>query len=204
MSVAFADANGFVEGDHISAVINGRKRQLTIVGRAISPEYVIEVSPGTLTIDNKRFGIMWMARSALAAAYDMKGAFNSALVKLENGVEPRGVQDKIDLILKPYGSIGSIARADQTSNRFLTDEITGVQVQAIIIPTIFLGVAIFLLNIALLRLVSTQRMSIAILKAFGYSNSQIGLHYVGFALLATVLGVHPWLLWGFVARCRSH
>ncbi len=188
VSTAFADANGYIEGDQFSAVINGRKRKLTIVGRAISPEYVIELSPGTFTIDNKRYGIMWMSRSALAAAFDMQGAFNSATVQLERGADERTIKDKIDLILKPYGSIGSIGRDEQTSNRFLTDEITQVQVQAVLIPTIFLGVAIFLLNIALLRLVSTQRMSIAILKAFGYSNVQIGFHYIGFALLATVLG----------------
>jgi len=188
VSTAFADANDYVEGDQFSAVINGRKRRLTIVGRAISPEYVIELSPGTFTIDNKRYGIMWMSRSALAAAFDMQGAFNSATVRLENGADEQTIKDRIDLILKPYGSIGSIGRDEQVSNRFLTDEITQVKVQAVLIPTIFLGVAIFLLNIALLRLVSTQRMSIAILKAFGYSNLQIGFHYVGFALLATVIG----------------
>ena len=155
ISTAFADANDYQEGDQFSAVINGRKRRLTIVAEAISPEYVIEVKPGTMAMDNKRYGIMWMARSALAAANNMKGAFNSATVKLEGGVNELTVRDHIDLILKPYGTIGSIGRDEQISNRFLTDEITGVQVQAVIIPTIFLGVAIFLLNIALLRLVTT-------------------------------------------------
>jgi putative ABC transport system permease protein len=56
------------------------------------------------------------------------------------------------------------------------------------IPAIFLGVAAFLLNIVLSRLVGTQRDQIAVLKAFGYSNLDVGRHYLRFALAAVVAG----------------
>lgn len=188
VSTAFADANSYKEGDQFSAIINGRKRKLTVVARVISPEHIIDMPAGSMILDNKRYGTMWMSRSALSAAYNMKGAFNSATLLLENGADEQTVKEIIDHILKPYGTIGSIGRDEQLSHRFLSDDIAQVQGQAIIIPTIFLGVAIFLLNIALLRLVGTQRMSIAILKAFGYSQSAIGLHYIGFALVAVSVG----------------
>lgn len=197
VSAAFSQANGFQPGDRFSAVINGRWRPLTIVGIALSSEYVLEVRPGTFMIDNKRYGIMWMGRSALAAAYDMKGAFNSALVGLEPGANERMVIEEIDVVLKQYGSIGAIGREDQMSHRFLSDEIAGLRVQALVVPTIFLGVAIFLLNIALLRLVSTQRMYIAILKAFGYSNVRIALHYIGFGLISVLGGTILGLIGGY-------
>ena len=48
--------------------------------------------------------------------------------------------------------------------------------------------AVFLLNIVLQRLVSTQRDQIAVLKAVGYSDAEIGLHYLGFALVPTAVG----------------
>lgn len=188
ISTAFAEANDFHPGDQFNAVINTRWRRLTVVGTALQPEYILEMRPGTMLIDNKRYGILWMGRKALAAAFDMNGAFNSAVIKLDPGADVSRVKDEVDLILKPYGSIGAIDRSEQTSHRFLSDEIKQVQVQSFIVPTIFLGVAIFLLNIALLRLVGTQRMSIAILKSFGYSNTQIGMHYIGFALVAVLAG----------------
>lgn len=188
VSSAFADANSFREGATFYAVMNGRRRLLTIVGSAVSPEYVLEVKPGSLMIDNKRYGIMWMGRKGLAAALDMQGAFNSATVLLQPGASEHTVKERMDRILEPYGSLGTIGRDEQTSARFLDDEISQVEVQATIVPTIFLAVAVFLLNISLLRLVSTQRMYIAILKAFGYSNAVIGLHYIGFAILAVSLG----------------
>lgn len=188
ISTAFAQANEYEPGAQFNAVINGRWRRLTVVGTALQPEYILEMRPGTMLIDNKRYGILWMGRKALAAAFDMGGAFNSAVIKLEPGADVRRVKDELDLILKPYGSIGAIDRSEQTSHRFLSDEIKQVRVQSFIVPTIFLGVAIFLLNIALLRLVGTQRVSIAILKSFGYSDIQIGMHYIGFALVAVIAG----------------
>ncbi len=196
ISSAFADAHRFREGSQFKALINGRQRLLTVVAVAINPEYVIEMPPGTMILDNKRYGTMYMARSVMEAATDMKGAFNSAAIKLEPGANEREVIAKIDLALKAYGTTGANGRNDQLSHRFLSDEIAQVQVQAVIIPTIFLGVAIFLLNIALLRLVSTQRMTIAILKAFGYSNTDVALHYIGFALVAVASGAILGMLGG--------
>lgn len=197
VSSAFAEANDLQPGDIFSAVINGRWRPLTIVGIALSSEYVLEIRPGSFMIDNKRYGIMWMGRNALAAAYDMKGAFNSALVRLEPGASERTVIEELDVILKQYGSFGAIGREDQMSHRFLTDEIAGLRIQALIVPSIFLGVAIFLLNIALLRLVSTQRMYIAILKAFGYGNVRIALHYIGFGIFSVAGGTLLGLIGGY-------
>ena len=48
-------------------------------------------------------------------------------------------------------------------------------------PSIFLGVAVFLVHVVLSRLVGSQRDQIAILKAFGYTNTAVGLHYLGIA-----------------------
>jgi len=197
LSAAFAQANTLTQGDHIAVVINGKWRSLEVTGVAISPEYIIEVSPGTIMIDNKRYGVLWMGREALSAAYDMKGAFNNAVFSLYPGASVNTVREKIDVVLKQYGSMGAIGREDQLSHRLISDEIKQNEVSALYIPIIFFGVAIFLLNIALVRLVSTQRMYVAILKAFGYSNTSIALHYVGFAVVAVIGGTAVGMLLGY-------
>jgi len=73
-------------------------------------------------------------------------------------------------------------------------------VSATVVPTIFLGIAAFLLNIVLSRLVRTQRESIAILKAFGYTNLAIGWYYLKLVftivLLGAALGAAIDLWWG--------
>ncbi|MBU3741494.1 MAG: FtsX-like permease family protein [Candidatus Kapabacteria bacterium] len=194
----FAEANGLTVGDTIAAVLNGRWRKLAIVGTAISPEFVIVLNPGTLMLDNKRIGVMWMAEEAVQAAFDMQGACNSLVLKLYAGASVSDVCTQVDRVLDRHGGWGAQGRDDQPSHRFLSDEIKQLEVTAIIIPLIFLGVAIFLLNIALTRLVATQRGTIAILKAFGYGNIAIAVHYVGFAVVSVAGGTIVGIVIGYV------
>lgn len=186
---AFADAHGLQPGDRLTATINGRRKQLSIVGIALSPEYVYPIAPGAVFPDYQRYGVLWMGRTALAAAYDMEGAFNSVALKLVQGVTPDTVIDRLDHILARYGGHGAYARRDQTSHRFLSEELKGLETMAAVFPVIFLGVAAFLLNVVITRLVNTQRNQIAILKAFGYSNLAVGRHYAALVLVIVCLGL---------------
>ena len=70
-------------GDPVTAIINGRRRRLTIVGVALSPEYVFSIRPGEMIPDNRRFGLLWMERRALASAFDMEGGFNDVSLRAD-------------------------------------------------------------------------------------------------------------------------
>ncbi|HET9386739.1 MAG TPA: ABC transporter permease [Gemmatimonadales bacterium] len=187
-SEAFSAANGLVLGDSLGAVINGRWQWLRIAGIGISPEYVYEIGEGGLFPDNRRFGVLWMRHDAMAAAFDMTGAFNDASLRLEPGASLADVLARVDRLLEPYGGLGAYGRADQVSARFLNDEIAQNRVSGTVIPAIFLGIAAFLLNIVLARLVTTEREQIAVLKAFGYGDWTVGWHYLKFALVALAFG----------------
>ncbi|MBI4501106.1 MAG: FtsX-like permease family protein [Gemmatimonadetes bacterium] len=187
-SEAFAAANRLEPGDAVDAVINGRWQRLRIVGVALSPEYIYEIRPASLFPDNRRFGVLWMSRDALEAAFDMKGAFNDLSLSLARGADQPDVIARVDRLLARYGGLGAYGRDDQLSNRFISDEIKQTRVSGTIIPAIFLGIAAFLLNIVLSRLVATQRDQIAVLKAFGYSNGVVGLHYLKLAFVGLLVG----------------
>ena len=178
ISESFAEAHGFVPGDTVVAIINGRKRTLDIVGVALSPEYVYSIGPGALLPDDARFGVMWMGQEALAAAFDLEGAFNDITVTVSHEVAPDETLRQIDLMLEPYGGTGAITRKDQTSNWFLVGELEQLKTIATIMPTIFLAVSVFLLNLVVTRLVETEREQIGLLKAFGYSNLAVSWHYL--------------------------
>jgi putative ABC transport system permease protein len=193
---AFADAHGLQPGDLLTATINGRRKQLTIVGVALSPEYVYPIAPGAVFPDYQRYGVLWMGRTELAAAYDMEGAFNDVALRLRAGVIPDDVIDRLDRLLARYGGRGAYARKDQTSHRFLAEELKGLETMAAVFPVIFLGVAAFLLNVVVTRLVNTQRNQIAILKAFGYSNLDVGRHYTAMVLVIVMLGLACGLVGG--------
>ncbi|MBI3145209.1 MAG: ABC transporter permease [Pseudogulbenkiania sp.] len=189
LSDTFADAHRLQPGDKLAAIINGNRKALTVVGVAVSPEYVYQIAPGAMFPDFKRYGVVWMGRHALAAAYDMEGAFNNVTATLSRGAHAQDVIDRLDAILDVYGGRGAYARKDQFSNRFLSEELKQLQTTATIFPAIFLGVAAFLLNVVVSRLIALQREQIAILKAFGYPHGAIGWHYVKLVALVVVLGV---------------
>ena len=189
VSEAFAEAHGLVPGDRLVAVIHGRRQALEVVGVALSPEHIYQIQPGTMLPDYERYGVLWMNREALAAARDMEGAFNDVSLRLERKAREGDVIQAVDSILDRYGGRGAIGRGDQLSNRYLEEELGGLETLATLFPAIFLGVAAFLLNVVVGRLINTQRGQIGVLKAFGRSNLEVGGHYVRLVLLIVALGL---------------
>ena len=187
-SETFAKANHFELNDTVGAVINGRWQTLRIVGMALSPEYIYEIRGTQLVPDNQHFGVLWMPEDALSTAFDMKGAFNDVTLQLLPQASEAEVTFQLDQLLETYGGLGALGREDHISHRFISDEIQMLSVQAVIVPSVFLGIAAFLLNQLLNRLISTQRDQIAVLKAFGYDNIAVGLHYLKLVMVIVLLG----------------
>jgi putative ABC transport system permease protein len=185
----FALANEYELGDVIQANLNGRKRPLTIVGTALSPEYIYTIGPGSLMPDNKNFGILWMPENAAAAAFDMSGAFNDISLKLTRSADPDEVIDRLDDILEPYGGTGAYGRDQQLSDAFIDSELLGLETMARILPPVFFGIAAFLVNMVIGRIVALERSQIGLMKALGYTNFTIAVHYILLAVLIAIVGV---------------
>ncbi|MFN3326204.1 MAG: ABC transporter permease [Bryobacteraceae bacterium] len=188
VSEAFADAHRLRPGDRFPATINGRRRTLEIVGIALAPDFIYQLQPGALIPDFKSFGILWMARTPLESAFDMKSAFNDLALSLTATGSAEDVIAELDNLLARYGGLGAYARKDQISHRFLSEEFAQLEQMATMFPVIFLGVAAFLLNVVVSRLVATQRDQMAILKAFGYTNAAVVFHFLKFVSLIVIVG----------------
>jgi len=187
-SEMFCEAHGFGPGDRVAALINGRRRWLTIVGVALSPEYVYAIRPGELFPDKRRFGVFWMSNAALAPAFDMDGAFNDVSISLGRGVSSADVIASLDRLLEPYGGLGAVPQSQQISAWTLENELNQLQMFGFLTPLIFLSVAAFILNVALTRALALQRGQIAALKALGYGNGEIAWHYIKWGLLIAAAG----------------
>ena len=193
----FAKAHGLAPGDTLLATLNGTRRALQVVGLAQSPEFLYIAAPGEMVPDDSRFGVIWMGRDAMAALFDMGGAFNEALFALTRAADKQVVLAEIDRILDPWGGRGAYGIEDQYSNQFVTEEINGLRSTANTVPPLFLAVAAFLLYIVIGRIVQFERNNISLLQAFGYSNAEVGAHYLklvlviaaGGAILGCLLGI---------------
>jgi putative ABC transport system permease protein len=185
----FAKAHGFEPGGRFAAIINGKWKELTITGVALSPEFVLIMRPEAMSPDFKRYGILWMGRKALSTSYNMDGAFNDCVLTLLPDAKLSDVLAGIDAVVERYGGFGAYARKDQISHRLLNEEFKQLRRSSEIFPTIFICVAAFLLNVVMSRTINTQREQIAVLKAFGYTNLAIGIHYAQLVVLIVAVGL---------------
>lgn len=186
---AFANASRLQAGSRFSAVLYGKRVGLMVVGTVLSPEYIYAVAPGQIFPDNRRYGVVWMEREPLAAALNMRDGFNEVIATLAPDARQDEAIAAIDRTLQPYGAAGAFGRELQISDRFVSNEIDQLSTMVEILPPIFLAVAAFLLNIVLARLIDTEREVIGLLKAFGYRDRAITLHYSQLALLLSAAGL---------------
>ena len=185
----FAQAHQLTPGSHVTALVNGKQRRLLITGTALSPEYIFAGMWGMP--DVRAFGAFWLDADELAAALDMQGAFNRVAIKLAPGASQPATVDAVSRQLVAFGGVPANGRDDQMSHAMLDAEIREQQVLGTVLPSIFLAVAAFLLHVVTARLVATQREQVAALKALGYPNRSIALHYLK---LITPMAAGGWLL----------
>ncbi|NKX44845.1 FtsX-like permease family protein [Roseicyclus persicicus] len=204
VTTSFAEANGFRIGDTFHANLNGQRRELTITGTALSPEFIYTIGPGALMPDNEGFGIIWMPEAELEAAFDMAGAFNHLALRLTADAVEADVLDALDALLDPYGGLGAYGRAQQVSDAFVSAEIDQLRGMAVVVPPIFFAISAFLVGMVMSRIVALDRAEIGLLKALGYTDLEISLHYLLLAALIAVIGVGlGWGLGTLLARAMA-
>lgn len=186
---SFANVHNILPGATIDAILNGRLQTLSIVGIALSPEHIVEINAADVLPDFEHFGIFWVPQTEMEAAFDMKGACNDISLTLLRGANEKEVIRQLDNLLDDYGGIGSYGRDDQMSHRFISDEIDQLRAMGLVTPLIFIAVASFLLNIVIKRIVDMQREQIAALKAFGYHNYEVAIHYLKLVSLIVLAGI---------------
>lgn len=189
LSQDFATAHRLRQGARLTVVMDGKRRDLTVTGIALSPEFIYALGPGEMMPDPRRFGVAWLSRGALETAYDLKGAFSNLVLRLAPGTPEARVIAELDRLTAPYGGGGATGRAEQLSHAFLDAELMQLGAMVKVLPPIFLLVAAMLVHMTLSRLITLEREQIGLLKALGYRPVQIAQHYLEFVLLIAVVGI---------------
>ncbi|NNE54112.1 MAG: ABC transporter permease [Sulfitobacter sp.] len=189
VNAPFAEAHDYGPGDRFSANLRGQKRTLTIVGTALSPEFIYTIGPGALMPDNENFAIIWMGERAAAAAFNMTGAFNDLSLSLATGQSEEPVIEAVDELLAPYGGLGAFGRETHASNAFLDAELKQLRGMGAILPPIFFAISGFLVSMVMSRIIALERSEIGLLKAIGYSDTEVCLHYLMLAGMIALVGV---------------
>jgi putative ABC transport system permease protein len=198
---SFARARGLEPGDTVRLILNNRKKELLIVGTAISSEFVYIFQPGGLAPEKETYGVFYIKETFAEDVFDFDGACNELLGRLDPSVrdQPRAVLDRIEDRLDPFGVSAATPRELDTSHRAITDEINGLRVMSSMMPVIFLSIAALVLNILMSRLAEQQRVVVGTLKAIGYSRREVTVHFLKFGACVGLIGGVVGALGGYLA-----
>lgn len=187
ISEGFALARGLHRGDRLQALMNGRLQVLEITALAVAPDVVFAGGMGMP--DPKGYGVLWVDEQALAAAWDLQGAFTRLSIRLAPGAHEEAVLAALQDLLPRWGGRDALPRRLQASHQMLDNEIQEQRLLGTVLPVIFTAVSVFLLHVVMTRLVATQREQIASLKALGFSNGALVMHQLQMVLVIAALGV---------------
>ncbi len=185
---AFAKARHLVAGARIRVALNGRSEEIAIVGTVLSAEHLATFKGGEIIPDDAHFGILWLPHDTVASAFRAEGTFNEVALRLAPGAKEGAVIAEVDRVLEPHGGYGAHGRSEHPGHRFVDSELRELEVQATVLPIIFLGVAAFLLNTVLARIVAQERTQIATMRALGVRYGPIARHYLGLAAITASIG----------------
>jgi putative ABC transport system permease protein len=185
----FLAANHLSLGDTINVSIDGNQVSFNITGTAQSPEFIyIMRNAQDLYPSPEEFGMAYVSFSTLKALVKEKGQVNDIVITLKSSVSFDSVKDSLQAELKPYGVRSIVPRKDQTSHTVMTSEIKQIRNMTKTLPVVFLGVAFIILYSMLRRLIEQQRVMIGNLKAFGFTDREIVLHYLTYPVVIGTIG----------------
>lgn len=186
---SFFEAHNLQIGDYLYPIINGREVKLKVVGAVLNPEYVYAIKDATeLMPDNSKFGIVYLKESFGQAILGYEGSFNSLVLTVKAGTDFDKAKDELEDFFQEFGVTAVYDRDSQVSSKMVSEEMKGIQAVAGAFPIVFFIIASVIIYISMSRMVENQRTEIGVLKAFGFSDSQIWFHYLSYAALIALVG----------------
>ncbi len=179
---SFADAKGLKVGDRISFESEGYVIDKEIKGLGYSPEYVYHASQYSVMPDYSKIGFAYLSHKAFP---EDTVPYNVLNVKFEGS--PDTFSKLLDYRLNGYYST-FLKQSEHPSVYQFSEEIAQHKMMANIFPVVFIIVSMLILLTTMTRIITHQRMQIGILKANGFKDRTITLHYISYGFWLVLSG----------------
>lgn len=181
LDAMFADENDYQLGEVISLKLQEMIIEKKIVGLVYSPEYIYGVQDSKMVPDYKNYGFAFTSASYFP--YSSMLTYNQMVIRststqLKSEIE-NTLQDKkvITVLAKEHPSVSMIA-----------DEIAQHQSMGNVFSLAFLVIAMLTTITTMHRMLQSQRIQIGILKALGFSNRKLFIHFICHSGVICLLG----------------
>ncbi len=184
---SFADAKGLKIGDNITFEFEGFEIEKEIKGIGYSPEYVYHASTSSVIPDFNKIGFAYLSYKAFPAD---NVPYNVLNVKFDGDSD--NYNDLLSYHLDGYYN-SFVPQSQHSSVSQFSEEMDQHKMMADIFPVVFILIAMLILLTTMTRIITHQRTQIGILKANGFKNRSIMIHYISYGfwlvLIGSVLGL---------------
>ena len=179
---SFADAKGLKLGDKITFKFENYTLEKQIRGIGYSPEYVYHASKSSVVPDFSKLGFAYMSYKAFP---EDTVPYNVLNVKFDG--TPENYNDLLSYHMDGYYN-SFVERSEHTSVSQFSEEMDQHQMMAGIFPVVFILIAMLILLTTMTRIIAHQRTQIGILKACGFTDRSIMLHYISYGFWLVLIG----------------
>ncbi|MBE5846310.1 MAG: FtsX-like permease family protein [Lachnospiraceae bacterium] len=192
LEAIFARANHLSVGESLTIKLGDKRITQTIRGLIMAPEYIVYYSPaGEMIPDYTAFGYAFLPGSCYPSDSDDFYTCVQLDTKTESEEIPydemRAFKDRLKVLLET-DDLTVLDRTQMPSHRDFSAEIEQHETFAVLFPGIFLIIAFLGMVTTMTRMTVRQRTVIGTMKALGFSNAAVMLHYVSFGTAISLIG----------------
>lgn len=180
----YASAHDLSVGDTLSLSINGNIQKEVIRGLIWQGEYVYALKDTTTMLpDHTTYGFAFMAKAAYPEL-DML-PYNQIVIK--ERLQDETMMDRLSEATKDK-AIQLIERKHHMSVQTMQEEINQHRSIGFLFPIVFLLIAMLSTLNTMNKVIANQRVQIGTLKALGFTNRRLYVHYMSHILLLCITG----------------
>lgn len=200
LDVSFARANHIAVGDFITLQLQERKATFQITGLCTSAAYIYTTSDATAVIpDHKQYGFIVVRSQDTMLITGQSELYNELLVTTTDHTDDEELKNKLSSLLDSK-LIGSMTKLESRNDLSVKQKVAQYQSIGNLFPLVFFAVVILMTFTTMIRLMNNQRQQIGLLKAMGYTRTQISIHYISYGIWISIVGsaLGIWMGWKII------
>ena len=193
LSQKFAEANAIRLGDTIELTTGGMTLSQRVIGLAKSGEHMICVADANqLMPDHESFGFAFMSPGEFERAF---GLPLYPQINIRSQLEKARLEQRIGEALGK--TLLVLSKEEHYSYAGARSELEEGQTMGSVLPVLFLAIAMLTMVTTMHRIAASEKTQIGTLKALGFRDSRILLHYTSYGLFIGALGTGLGVLLGY-------
>ncbi|NTU20998.1 ABC transporter permease [Brevibacillus sp. HB1.2] len=179
----YAKEHLFQVGDEISIRANERNLTFTISGFGENVEHAKKNE----IQDHKTYGVAYIAEETISEILGGT-SYNEIMIDATEGYDMDKLGQSIEAQSKSLTYVNQVSKERTFSYSKIKETIHNNKLMSMVIPFVLFLIVAIILFLTMSRMIDSQRNQVGIMKALGVKNRTIMLHYMGYPVLAGIIG----------------